>query len=105
MRPMYRSMLGAALLAVAGPLAVASPASAAEPLTASITFCDSGLRQFICLGNSAGGEGVRTQTWTPRASGSCSANRFFTVTLTATDSTGATASDSERVWCSSNQWP
>ncbi|WP_158647446.1 hypothetical protein [Actinoplanes sp. ATCC 53533] len=104
MRPV-QTMLGAAILAVAAPLALAAPAYAADPLAATIGFCDSGLRQFICLGSASGGVAPVTLQWSPAASGRCTPNRYQTVTLTAVDSAGATATDVEKVWCTTNQWP
>jgi hypothetical protein len=98
-----RTVLGA--VAVAIPLALATPAHAADPLTAAVGFCESGSSQYICRGSVSGGIAPVTTRWSPAASGRCTPNRFLTVTLTATDASGATATGSAQVWCTTNQWP
>lgn len=98
-----RTLLAGAL--VMFPLALASPAQAADPLTATVDFCESGNSQYICFGSVTGGVAPVAVRWRPAASGRCTANRYLTVTLTATDAAGVTATGSTSVWCSSNQWP
>ncbi len=100
-----RAALGMAAIALTVPLTLASPAHAADPLTAIVDFCESGNSQFICYGSVSGGVAPVTSRWRPAASGRCTPNRYLTVTLTATDSTGATATGSTQVWCTTNQWP
>jgi hypothetical protein len=98
-----RTVLGAVVVAV--PLALAAPAHAADPLTATIGFCEAGNSQYICHGSVSGGIAPIITHWSPAASGRCTPNRYLTVTLTATDASGAVATGSTRVWCTTNQWP
>lgn len=87
------------------PLAMAAPARAADPLTAEVDFCESGNSQYICYGSVSGGIAPVAVRWSPAASGRCTRNRYLTVSITATDASGATATGSTSVWCSANQWP
>jgi hypothetical protein len=88
---------GAAVLA-------AAPAQAASPLRITSLFCESGESQYTCSAGATGGTGSVSYAWSPGDEGPCSAGQGVYVTVTVTDSTGATASLGKGLACRTGPW-
>jgi hypothetical protein len=90
---------GAAVLAAAAPAA-----QAAGPLRVTSLFCESGESQYTCSAGATGGTGSISYAWSPGDEGPCSVGQGEYVTVTVTDSTGATASLGKGFACRTGPW-
>jgi len=105
------SLLAAATLTVVG-LGMSSPLPAsATTFTVTSLSCEPHLSSLLCDGSVNGGTGGNSYHWTPGGSQSnfansssltfgCQIGSWYTVSMTVTDSSGATASRSIRAACS-----